>query len=281
MAHRDVCGVYCRLRFPAVERPPMQLRYAAISLATAALVGCSESTSPAPQVDVLADAPQIGSTLTIAGASGLAGAGLAAISGSVAGNPYALAAGSSTVLPPPPTCNPGANGITTCTTSFNGLNITYMFGQRDSLGVRTETQMSGTLPARTGQPERRITRNAVSWTLPLSGGSSTGISIRHRSNETGTHEQIATPRVTSADTGSADVRVVLAPFVTGDSRIPRMVGTSRRVIWTRRDNGPATFWRETTTYDSSTVIRSVIETPTGTRNCSIDLAASVIALTCR
>ncbi len=259
----------------------MPLRPLALAALALSLAACSESTSPDPQGTVVTDAPKIGTTVTIAGASGLASVGLSAISGAVTGNPYAIATAGSTVLPPPPTCTPGANGITSCAITVNGLNIAYTFGWQDSNGMRTETQISGTIPAHAGQPEQRVSRQAVSWTLPLSGGSSSGIAIRHRSNESGTHEQIATPRVVSADTGSADLRVVIGPFVTGDLRIPRMVGTSRRVIWTRRDNGPATFWRETTTYDSSAVIRSVIETPTATRNCSIDLAASVIALTCR
>lgn len=259
----------------------MPLRPAALALLALSLAACTESTSPGPQGSVDSDAPTIGSTLTIAGASGISAAGVSGITGSVTGSPFALIAAGSRTLPPPPTCTPGVNGVTSCSITVNGLNIAYTFGRQDSLGMRTETVMSGTIPAQAGQPERRISRQAVSWTLPLSGGSSTGIAIRHRSNESGSHEQIVTPRVVSTDTGSADVRVVIGPFVTGELRIPRMVGTSRRVIWTRRDNGPATFWRETTTYDSSTVIRSVIETPTATRNCSIDLAASVIALTCR
>jgi hypothetical protein len=259
----------------------MHLRHAAVAVLALSLAACSESTSPNTQGNVVTDAPKIGTTVTIAGASGLASVGLTAISGAVTGNPYALATAGSTVLPPPPTCTPGTNGITSCAITVNGLNIAYTFGWRDSLGLRTETQISGTIPAQASLPARRVSRQAVSWMLPLSGGSSSGIAIRHRSNESGTHEQIATPRVVSTDTGSADLRVVIGPFASGELRIPRMVGSSRRVIWTRRDNGPATFWRETTTYDSSSVIHSVIETPTGTRNCSIDLAASVIALTCR
>ncbi len=259
----------------------MHLRFAALPLLALALAACSDSDATAPQPTVLTDAPATGGALTIAGASGLTGAGLGAITGSVGGNPYALVATGSRTLPPPPSCTPGANGITTCSIAFNGLNIAYAFGWLDSLGLRTETQMSGTIPAEDGQPERRIRRQGVSWTLPLNGGSNPLVAMRHRSSENGTYEEVATPRVVSADTGSADVRVVIGPFGANEPRIPRMVGTSRRVIWTSRGGEPATFWRETTTYDSSAVIRSVIETPAGTRRCSIDLAATAIALTCR
>ncbi len=256
-------------------------RFAALSLTVLSFAGCGGGDeTTAPQGDVLTDAPLVGTTLTIAGASGLGGAGLNGIAGSVTGNPFALTAGRTTTLPPPPSCTPEAGGITRCSSTLNGLSIAYAFGWQDSLGLRTESQMSGTLDASSGQPEQRIRRQGVSWTLPLSGGSVPYVALRHRSSENGTNEQIAT-QVVSVDTGSADLRVVITPGSTPESRIPRMIGTSRRVIWTSRSGAPATFWREATTYDSSTVIRSVIETPTGTRRCSIDLAASVIALTCR
>jgi hypothetical protein len=259
----------------------MSLRLASRALLALALAACSDKDATSPQPTVLTDAPATGGSLTIAGASGLSGASAGAIAGSVGGNPYALVAAGSRTLPPPPICTPAANGITSCAITLNGLNIAYAFGWLDSLGLRTESQMSGTIPAADGQPERRIRRQGVSWTLPLNGGSNPMVAMRHRSTENGTYEEVATPRVVSADTGSADVRVVIGPFGANELRIPRMVGTSRRVTWTSRGGAPATFWRETTTYDSSTVIRSVIETPTETRRCSIDLAATVIALTCR
>lgn len=259
----------------------MHLRSAALPLvALLSLAACRDGDATAPEGNLLTDAPLVGSTLTIAGASGLGGSALNAIAGSVTGNPFALTAGRTTALPPAPSCTPGTNGITRCSITVNGLSFSYAFGWQDSLGLRTESQMSGTLDASSGQPEQRIQRQAVSWTLPLSGGSVPFIAMRHRSTENGTNEQIAT-RVVSTDTGSADVRLVIPSGSGVESRIPRMIGTSRRVIWTSRNNAPGTFWRETTTYDSSTVIRSVIETPTGTRRCSIDLAARVIALTCR
>lgn len=258
----------------------MQLRHVAAVLCSFALVACSESTGPAPQSDVLTGAPDLGSTLTIAGASGLSSVGVSAISSAVIGTPWALAAAGSRTLPPPPTCTFGATGTSVCSIVMNGLTIAMTMGGRDSLGLRTETVMTGTIAAAAGRPEQRINRRAVIWTEPVLTGTNTSLSLRHRSNEHGIHELMSTPGVLSTDTGSTDIRMVLNIGNSAASRIPRMVGSSRRVIWTSRGGAPATYWRETTTYDSSTVIRSQIETSTGTRRCSIDLAASVIALTC-
>jgi hypothetical protein len=258
----------------------MQLRHAASLICAVALVSCSESTSPTPQSSVLTDAPDLGGTLTIAGVSGLSSVNVNAISSAVIGTPWALVAAGSRTMPTPPTCTFGANGMSVCSMTVNGLTIAMTSAGRDSIGLRTETQMTGTIAAAAGRPELRINRRAVIWMQPMIGGSNAFISLRHRSNENGTHEQMSTPRVVSTDTGSVDIRMVLNVDNTASSSIPRMVGTSRRVIWTSRGDAPATFWRETTTYDSSTVIRSEIETPTGTRRCSIDMAARVIALTC-
>jgi hypothetical protein len=254
-------------------------RHTSLIAAAAALSGCASSTGLDGSNVSISDAPAIGPTLTMAGVSSVQNAGIGGITGAIAGNPFAIASAQSRSLPAPPVCTGAPGGLTTCSGGFDGLTYNYTFGWQDSLGLRTETRLSGTLAAADGQPARRLSRQGVSWTTTGS-GSSTGLTLRNRSNETGTTEELGTPSVISVDTGSTDVRFSLS-LNASDGRIPRMVGTSRRVVWTRRDGSPATYWRETTTYDSSTVVRSVIETPSGTRRCEIDLAAARIATVCR
>jgi hypothetical protein len=258
----------------------MSMRHTAFALAAVTLSACASSTEPSQANTSVSDAPNIGPTLTLAGVSGLQSAGVGGIAAAVAGNPFAIASAQSRTLPPPPVCTAMPGALTQCSLTFDGITFGYTYGWQDSLGLRAETRVSGTLAAADGQPARRLDRQGVSWTM-VGSGSNPALSGRQRSNETGTTEQLTTPRVISVDTGSADIRFTLTPGTGTDSRIPRLVGTSRRVIWTRRDGSAATFWRETTTYDSSTVIRSVIETPSGTRRCELDLAATQITTVCR
>jgi hypothetical protein len=256
----------------------MFIRRFAVSLTMLGLAACSSSTEPKQQSVSLDDAPNIGPTVTIAGQSTIGNAGFGALGGALAGNPFALAAAGGSGTPAPPVCAPiTAQGLISCTAAVNGLNFAYTYGWQDTLGLRSETTVTGTLPAEGAMPSRRINRKATAWTQTRLGDTSFTVSIRSRSNETGTLELLGAPNTISVDTGSADIRFYLRPQ---DTAIPRFVGTSRRVVWTRTNGGPATFWRETTTYDSSTVIRSVIETPSGTRRCTFDLASKTFTTTC-
>jgi hypothetical protein len=256
----------------------MSIRQLAASFLAVGVVACANSTEPTPPAVSLNDAPDIGPTVTIAGQSTVGSTGLAALGGALAGNPFALAAGRGNSTPAPPVCSlPTVTGLTTCTTSFSGLTFAYTFGWQDTLGLRSETTVTGTLAAEGTTPARRINRKATSWTQSRLGDTAFVVSLRNRSNETGTLELLGAPNTISVDTGSADIRFYLK---SGASQIPRLVGSSRRVVWTSTNGGRATFWRETTTYDSSTVIRSVIETPSGTRRCSFDLASSTFVTTC-
>jgi hypothetical protein len=259
----------------------MLRRHAVLVVSVLTVAACKDSTSPAPPVGLVTDAPALVGAMTIAGASSLSATGRVGLSSAFTGNPIFMLS-SAALQAPPPTCLFSAVQGTPCTHTFNGLTLTYRFGERDSLGTRYESELTGTVPAAGGRPAMRLDRRAVSWIQSMFGGTGTSLSMRHRSNETGTNEQLSTPRVVLTDTGSIDMRIVLSTLgITQADRMPRMIGTSRRVIWTSRDGAPATFWRETTTYDSSTVIRSEIETPAGTRRCSIDLSAIVLALTCQ
>ncbi|MCC7053241.1 MAG: hypothetical protein IT355_08215 [Gemmatimonadaceae bacterium] len=257
----------------------MSLRRTALLASAAALAACSDSTAPTPD-PLASDAPQLGATLTIAGVSALGAAGVSGLGGSLTGSPFAIAAAGTGSMPPAPSCTRTAEGLLRCSTTFSGLTIDYVTGRPDSLGTRMDMTMSGTLPAANGRPSLRIQRTATNWMEPLAGGGTSLVGTRHRSAETGTTEQLGAPRQLMTDTASTDVRMYFTNDASGAVPLPRLVGTSRRVIWTSRDGSAPSYWRETTTYDSSTVIRSLVESPAGTRHCSINLAARVIALSC-
>jgi hypothetical protein len=248
----------------------------ALSLCVLVLAACSESTKPELEGTILTDAA-FGGTLTLAGASGVGMAGVAGLSGAVLDNPFALVVAPGQA-PPPPRCTTEVPVV--CTSSVNGITITFTRGGQDSLGMRSDRTMTGTI-ATTGTPALRIKRQGTVWTQPLAGASQTVVATRYRSVENGTGEHGITPLLVTTDTGSADLRVVFNSGTSPDARIPRVVGSSRRVIWTSRGGAPASFRREIILYDSMTVIRREIETSAGTQRCLIDLAATVIVWTCQ
>jgi len=254
---------------------------AAIAVACT-LAACAAATEPAPATSVF-DAPDIGPSLTLTGGNGMGNT--PALASLVTGSPFAFALARSGTLPPLPACTP-TGGRSACTTTFNGLAFTSSMGLVAAGGVNTESSVSGTIPASGREPARRIQRSAVSSsTVTGTPGSTASWVSHHTSNETGMTETVATPARVTADTGTSAVRIFFPSFapdasVPAAARMVRMLGTSQRVIWTRSGTGPATYWRETTTFDSSTVVRTRVETPAGTRNCSIDLAANRVKTTC-
>ncbi len=260
----------------------MTLRFAALSILAVTITACSDSTTEPKANTVISDAPDVGPTLTLSGASFFSSTGTLGLTSAISGNPLALVAAQTGTAPPPPVCTPVSNGIVTCTATSNGLTYTFSTGMSDSLGTSFESSVRGTIPAAGATPSRTIARQSTSRVLTSNFDTSGRLSARIRSSERGTFESLGTIPTTAADTGSSDLSIYINRPTSGGSAASqvRMKGTSRRVVWTRVNGSPATFWRETTTYDSSTVIRSVVETPAGTQRCSVDLAATPIKLTC-
>jgi hypothetical protein len=256
-------------------------RLALSVLATGAIVGCSGSTEPKAGAQI-AESVDVGPTMTISGTGGLSSLG--GISSAATANPLSVVAAATGGLPAPPVCTGMPGGRTQCSSTLNGLSVTFTFISADSGGIRYESTLTGTIPARGGAPARRITRNAVSTSTRPSAPGTTVWNTRNVSSETGTSETLTAPSTTTADTGSTDIRMsffVVAPRPADPlSLIPRMVGTSRRVVWTKVGAAAPTYWRETTTYDSSTVVRTRFETAAGVKNCSIDLAVTPFKTTC-
>jgi hypothetical protein len=259
------------------------MRYSATSATVLTLLmtltACgADSTEPVEEFA----APDVGITLSAIGGSTLSGAGLPGIAALTTNSAAGFLAAQTRSLPPQPVCTGAPGNGTTCSVLFEGLNVSFTttLSPADTLGVRTETTLSGTVDGRNGAPGRRLARNATMWFQSLTdrGGAFAGRTI---SMETGTTELLGGSRAILTDTGSSTIRFVLSmPQNGGPSAPPRLVGSSRRVVWTRVPGSAATFWRETTTFDSSTTVRSVIETPAGTKRCSFDMAAPSPRFTC-
>jgi hypothetical protein len=254
---------------------------ATLLICAAVLAGCSDATSPASSATLLTEIPDIGPTLTIAGPSTLGVTGRTGIASSLGGNPFAIVIAQSGTGAESLICAPTAAGLPrTCTMKVNDLTITYSFAWDDLFRLRTESQMSGTIPAAGGIPSRRISRQSTSWSESQRNDNTIFARMSTRSTETGTSELLGAPHTATADTGSTDIVLMMGPGTNGTAPVPRLIGTSRRVVWTRVPGSPATFWRESTSYDSTSVIRSVIETPEGTKQCTIDLSIAAARPVC-
>ena len=244
--------------------------FAVLLTCTAALTACRDSTS-SDLVTVLT--PDIGPTLTFAGPSLLGGAGISRLRDAVEGaSPLAIVASQIGELTGERACV--TDPVTfrqTCTLPFGTISAGFTLGGRDSLGSRTEVTVSGTVPKTPVFPALLVARKASYWIL--SSGLPQDSRSRYRSIETGTASVVGDPSRTTTDTGTVDV-VFLGGFPSTDilfsTPAPRLFGTSRRVVWTRAPGQPASFWRETSTYDSTRLIKTVIETPAGTKRCTID-----------
>jgi hypothetical protein len=245
--------------------------------AAVVLTACSSGTEPTDSNPLIATTVDVGPTMTISGTAGLAAIG--GLSSAVGGNLLAFAGSRSGTLPSPPTCNLVVGGPVTCTSTIDGLTLSFTFMATDSGPARYESTISGTAGG------RKIQRSATSAsTRPANIGTGPW-STRTISRETGTTETVSSPITATADTGDTDIRIFFPAFTSTPStnptlRLPRMLGTSRRVIWTKVGSATPTYWRETTTYDSSTVVRTRIETAAGVKNCSIDLGASTFKTVC-
>lgn len=232
----------------------------------AALSACSDSTS-AEFGTVLT--PDIGPTLTLAGPSALGGTAVSRIRDAVEGSPLAIVVSQVGFDPGERSCVSGPGILQqTCTFPWGSLTVGFTIGGLDSLGRRTEVTLSGTIPEAPLLPARLVARKSSFWNS--TSGVAESARPTYRSIETGTSAVVGDPGRTTADTGTVDVRLVGGLGL--GSSVPLLVGTSRRVVWSRVPGQSATFWRETTTYDSTRLIKSVIETPAGTKRCTIDIA---------
>ncbi len=247
----------------------MRYRIGLTCLTSAAILSaCSDATSPRSSAALT---PDIGPILTIAGPSALGDEARFRFGEAVDGSPLAIATTQSGVIPAGRDCVLGPRDfVQTCTLPLNTLAFSYSIGGMDTIGLRMELSLSGTIPKTGSRPARLVSRRSTSWNFFAPAAPSRA---RYRAIEIGMSVQVNDSGRTTADTGITDLVRAGSPNpeLFEAFPVPRLLGTSRRVVWTRIPGREPTFWRETTIYDSTKLIKSIIETPTVTKRCTIDL----------